>query len=100
MEKVLRTSEYYSFSFNKRVVLNGRISVEGARKKYNIGCNITVSRWLRAYKKVLKKKKVLTLSSMKENKKEQQDPKAQLQSSNSEELARLKKELERALLYR
>ena len=101
MAKELRTSVYYSFSFKERVVLevlNGQLSAEGARKKYHIGGKMTVYRWLRAYKKGVKRKKVLTLSSMKEKKKEQQVPKTQPQSSASEELARVKKELERALL--
>lgn len=101
MEKELKTSVYYSLSFKERVVLevlNGRISAEGARKKYNIGGKMTVYRWLKAYKKGLKRKKVLPLSSMQEKRKEQQKSNSQVQSSESEELARLKKELEKALL--
>ena len=103
MEKELRTSIYYSLRFKERVVLevlNGRLSAEGARKKYNIGGKMTVYRWLSAYKKWQERKKSLTLSGMKENKKERQEPqsKAQPQLSSSDEVTQLKKELKKALL--
>ena len=101
MGKELKTSRYYSLSFKERVVLevlNGQLSAEGARKKYKIGGKMTVYRWLSAYKKSKKEKKVLTLPSQKEKKNMEQQLKSEPQLSNSEELVQLKKELEKALL--
>ena len=93
MKKKLKSTVYYSSNFKEKVlseVLNGQISAEGARKKYNIGGKMTVYRWLDAYNNS-KEKKVLSLSDMdKKEKKEQQ--------VIPEELADLKQQLEEALL--
>jgi len=97
MKRKLKSTVYYSSDFKEKViseVLNGQISAEGARKKYNIGGKMTVYRWLTAYNnsKNSKEKKALSLSAMnKEIKKTEQQ-------TTPEAIAELKQQLEEALL--
>jgi transposase-like protein len=78
---------YYSESFKLQVVeevLSGQISQTGAQKKYGIGGNTTISRWIKKFS----------------NFAEEQPTRRNEMSKEKEEIARLKKDkedLERAL---
>jgi transposase-like protein len=86
-ERYRPVATYYSESFKLQVVeevLSGQISQTGAQKKYGIGGNTTISRWIKKFS----------------NFAEEQPTRRNEMSKEKEEIARLKKDkedLERAL---
>jgi transposase-like protein len=97
MKKKDESSQFYSEEFKNEVVfeiLSGQINAGAARKKYQIGGKMTIYRWLKQ-KNVLTDRQISVISSgMKSDKKE----KLQQDSTQIQEVDKLKAELKRALL--
>ncbi len=97
MKKKDESSQFYSEEFKNEVVfeiLSGQINAGPARKKYQIGGKMTIYRWLKQ-KNVLTDRQISVISSgMKSDKKE----KLQQDSTQIQEVDKLKAELKRALL--
>ena len=93
MKGKIKKVPFYSAELKKQIVkeiTNGEITVSGAMNKYSIGCERSIYRWLKRYKKFSETKKAVTLPIMKEEKQH-------LQDLSKEELLQLNIKLEAKL---